>query len=59
VEVTAVNGGEIGHHALVDPMCVDDNPDLRAMAFVIFRLEVEPVRSQNLFHLVRGELANR
>src|SRR4051794_9865017 len=29
------------------------------MAFVIFRLEVEPVRSQHLLDLIGGEHANR
>src|SRR5271168_4220087 len=33
--------------------------EIRAMAFAIFRLEVEPVRSQYLLDLLGGENANR
>src|SRR5271155_4563118 len=32
VEVAAINRGEIGHQALVDAMCIDDNPALGSLS---------------------------
>jgi hypothetical protein len=32
VEVAAFNGGEIGHQALIDAMCVDDDPALGSLS---------------------------
>jgi hypothetical protein len=32
VEVAAFNGGEIGHQALMDAMCVDDDPTLGSLS---------------------------
>jgi hypothetical protein len=32
VEVAAFNRGEIGHQALVDAMCIDDNPALGSLS---------------------------